>query len=108
MRELGPNQQAWVVALESGRFRQCRYKLAHGDGGYCCLGVAGAINGLEVGTDDPSMYRKIRDLLGLRSDDGAILGGTSFSAVNDCLGYGFNTIASFIRENPELCFVESK
>lgn len=35
----------WVEALRSGKYKQCRNKLADGEGGFCCLGVIGAVMG---------------------------------------------------------------
>lgn len=48
---LGPNQQAWVEALESGDYSQTKEYLCY-NSTYCCLGVACVING-ETDFHDP-------------------------------------------------------
>lgn len=41
---LGPNQEKWLKALESGEFKQGSRRLENlADGSRCCLGVACAI-----------------------------------------------------------------
>ena len=37
----------WVKALTSGEYEQATGELVSPDGGYCCLGVAGKVCGLE-------------------------------------------------------------
>ena len=43
---IGPNQEAWLKALESGEYKQCKGSLSTG-GGYCCLGVACKVKGMK-------------------------------------------------------------
>lgn len=43
---IGPNQEAWLKALESGEYKQCKGYLSTG-GGYCCLGVACEVKGMK-------------------------------------------------------------
>src|SRR4051812_12157436 len=43
---LGPRQEAFVIALESGNFKQGR-KFLRSDDAFCCLGVACELAGLK-------------------------------------------------------------
>jgi hypothetical protein len=55
--QLKERRAAWVAALRSGRFEQCKGALAKVDcdeNGYCCLGVACEI-AIEMGLDLPKV-----------------------------------------------------
>ena len=108
MQELGPNQLAWVEALESGEFRQCRFTMTDSIGGFCCLGVAGLIAGIDMDSGEMAIYHAVQNWLGLRSGNGKILGGNTLVEMNDTDRYSFNGIAKLVREDPERCFAESK
>ncbi len=42
-------KKRWVAALRSGKYNQCAARLySEISGGYCCLGVAGAIQGVSL------------------------------------------------------------
>lgn len=46
-------KKRWVEALRSGKYKQGQYSL-YSNGYYCCLGVAGLMNGLS----NEEMYNK--------------------------------------------------
>lgn len=111
--KLGPNQERWLAALESGEYRQCKGRL-HSKRGYCCLGIADLV--LSLGEKHRKLLRHTFRDVGLYDEDGRFVSGEgvvgSFFAVsladaNDS-GGTFAEIAAFIRANPELVFMESK
>ena len=113
-------QIAWVKALRSGKFEQCREALCQIDSeankSFCCLGVlctlaeaAGVTKGLEadghsLGTifswdgQDRVLPLSVVDWAGLRSPTGK-RGGTeiSLALLND-QGWSFNELATTIEE----------
>ncbi len=114
-------QEAWLKALESGRFKQGVGRLKTGDY-YCCLGVACEIQP-DVEYDEVRGYGKdsdrntqvlpefVRERLGLRGCDGSISGsdklyGFSMLASANDAGVSFEQIAAYIRINPENVFKE--
>ena len=124
---LGPNQEKWLAALESGQFKKgigwlCR------DEKYCCLGVACVVAGLRGeydvecvefgGCQKDAPYDVVR-FLALRGPSGNIekeVGDLSMvgehyvkylTDAND-RGASFADIATFCREHPEAVFTEPR
>lgn len=119
-------QERWLQALESGKYEQCKDELWDGDG-YCCLGVACAIDGYKKDTRNPmlkghflnhnnhsiggSLDNRLRDKLSLREGNGMLKkmhtdGGVRLKALasmNDS-GWSFKQIAAYIRANPRNVF----
>ncbi len=111
-------QEAWLKALESGEYRQCRKSMTHG-GAYCCLAVACEVLNLPKdkhgdfidanGTAPVAAIEAMR----LRSDIGSFyfeapigqVSASSLAGANDD-GATFSEIAAFIRSNPTAVFVE--
>ena len=123
-KELGPNQEKWVRALESGKFKNANgYLYNPNTDGYCCLGVACVVFDVKKETmPDPqglvwtkygqesAMYyvpKEVIELLGLRDTTGKIERKDikSLAEMND-RGHAFEDIAKFIRENPGLAFID--
>lgn len=116
-QKLGPNQQAWVDVLRSGKYEQCKGTLER-SGSFCCLGVLCMVaqgkgpiirfesNELEGG-DLASQWR-VREWVKLRSNDGQGQGLTSLMELNDEKGYTFPQIADFIEEHADKLFSEVK
>lgn len=128
--ELGPNQEKWLQALESGEYKQGKKKLRVEDR-FCCLGVACEISGMveRVITYKPS--KGIFQGAQIYSYDGNAAGlpdsVTEWLGLYDSLGYPkpeyrslmslyeindngapFSTIVETIRANSEAYFMESK
>lgn len=123
--KLGKNQEKWLRALESGKFRRAVGVLANptktGKMRYCCLGVACEVSGLGKWEDgiylgnDVVLPVGVQDWLGAKNREGVIpkddqsgLGEhISLTFMNDN-GVGFKKIASTIRKFPGVFFNESK
>jgi len=122
---IGPNQEKWLQALESGEYRQGQNRLVEFDESgmkCCCLGV-GALQFCEshrrdcdrlifgedegefsTGTAPPAVIRA----LALRGPCGDFDGGcNSLVGMND-KGVTFANIAAFCRANPEAVFTEPR
>lgn len=129
-QSLGPNQESWIKALESGEYKQGRtrlcYKERDGSLSFCCLGVACELAGVEreeTGTritysgDLGSAPMKVMEWLGLYGYLGSLRDGKSYvigsktvaclTEAND-LGASFADIAKFCRENPEKVFEDAR
>ena len=115
--ELGPNQERWMVALESGDYQQgTGYLEANGE--FCCLGVAANLflwdlrlanygNEYQYGDSVADAPKELVELLKLRSSIGKNKEGSfSLTSMNDD-EVPFNKIAATIRANPEDWFTES-
>jgi len=128
MQEIGPIQEKWLQALESGQFAQGKGFLCS-DGKFCCLGVACEVLGLEKHKAGPYMHygptcadsaalipESGMELLGLYGRAGAIKGSilvngdtySSLATLNDKSNLIFPEIAALIRANPEKFFKETK
>lgn len=136
--QLGPNQEKWVQALESGDYQQCKGSLRRGDS-FCCLGVACDVIAVPEGwewkpaeregtyrikpsdshvTDAAALPMRVKQMLGLRTcfgDKGAGLEmpdelprDATLTSLNDCGEYSFARIAKILRTYPDLFFKESK
>lgn len=129
MQLLGPNQEKWLQAIESGDYPQGRQYL-NKNNKFCCLGVACELFSVVVGSfsasendlvtcygneeEDESCYclapADTTRTLALRDDAGRIDGKSeynSLASMNDN-NLDFPTIAKFIRENPEKVFTEPR
>lgn len=67
--QIGPKQEKWLQALESGDYDQCRGMLYDGTG-YCCLGVANKV--LELNEVNKTMLRYTYKELGLYDPSGRL------------------------------------
>ena len=116
--QLTNEQELWLIALESGNYRQTRYRLEL-NGAYCCLGVAAAVLGAKrtVSSDGYISYEGQTQLLPasvvkklqLRNEGGGVkdINLDSLTYMNDFLDYSFADIADFIRKNPEKVFTNA-
>lgn len=121
---LGPNQEKWLAALESGNYKQGQEYLYQPEIGYCCLGVACDLVGLKpdlglYNSDSAARFLGVSDFapptvieyLALRGSDGTLSTAfdqyESLAEANDD-GKTFAEIAAFCRENPESVFTEPK
>jgi len=116
---LGPNQQAWVDALRSGKYPQTRGALQN-ENGYCCLGVACAINSQLINYTmdkrwiaggDLILQPEVHELLKLKSTygkydcpDAVTNTPRSLVELNDLEEWNFNQIADFIEEHAHELF----
>lgn len=127
-RKLTENQQKWVDALRSGKYKQGRAYLKYGNG-YCCLGVACDISSLSqwdygdrymgcgvllppevvewlgVRENDPRLELSGAECkrIGLEVDD-SIGVGLYISRLNDS-GVDFKSIAKVIEDHADEIFV---
>lgn len=104
--------QRWILALRSGQYGQCQSELAqffepNQRPNYCCIGVAGAINGVTDFTDKDGVPQGFPN--GLKADNvllypEELIGETGLSeelaTLNDS-GESFENIADWIEENVE-------
>jgi hypothetical protein len=124
---LNENAKKWVAALRSGRFKQGRYTLNHGDNKFCCLGVACEVAieaGVPVkkvvsGYGQTHSYDEARTVLplvvmqwlGLASASGHFQGKIrpdSLVGLNDDGRHTFNDIADLIESEPEGLFQDGR
>lgn len=117
--------ELWCEALRSGKYKQCKSFLHHGDA-FCCLGVACElyqkhVGGLEVGTGSEEaaatydnlegiLPMKVQKWIGLWCGEGSYrldgLSGTNLAEDNDS-GKTFDQIADIIESRPPGLFVEN-
>jgi len=110
---IGPRQEKWLQALESGEYRQAKGGLYDGYG-YCCLGVACRLfdnfkfedEQWRCGGHLGIVPTRLVESLGLYDQQGPA-GETSLVHMNDG-GWSFQDIAQAIRQEPELYFKESR
>lgn len=127
---IGPNQEKWLKALESGEYVQCQGTLGlvdkDGTESNCCLGVACRVLGsvrhvsdhgtvtydgcMGAPSDDFAL-----DVLGLKSQQGdfrgcdhELNGRLCLTEANDYGEATFAQIAAFCREYPEAVFREPR
>lgn len=119
--ELGPNQEKWLRALESGKFLQGRHVLHDKrTNSFCCLGVASYIfrdERFETQEGDRCIYYDgedvdapgyVVDALALYNEGGQTLDGlNSLAMMNDYI-MTFKEIAETVRKNPKNFFKEPK
>lgn len=110
--------EKWVTALRSGEYKQIREALYKQDQcGYCCLGVAGVINGIpndtmsnvgELGElSDDNLFDAYEDLRNQYKLPIDILRGDLVKILVDMNDYqkkSFHEIAEWIEKNVE--FIE--
>lgn len=78
----------WMTALESGGYRHTRGYLYHSrGGGYCCLGVLGAIQGVQLSLMDRKATCTIP---GSDVDDESPNAGLSVELRGDCGNHNDN------------------
>lgn len=129
---IGPKQESWLTALESGEHQQCKGTLGmvvEGRETNCCLGVWCKVSGslrsvredgvvLYDGFDGVPAMSVWKDL-GLRSQDGDFCGmgedtrcigpnGSSALTLANDGGATFAEIAAFCRARPEAVFEETR
>lgn len=122
---IGPNQEKWLEALESGTYHQGRRKLRNADNQFCCLGVAAELfKQHEPPLIDAKYYvydgrsgtapDYVIDALALHGEMGDCeevdFGGKNFftlASANDA-GVSFKEIAQQIRQAPHKFFKEPK
>ncbi len=120
--KLTEDQENWLVALESGQYKQGARALFDGRG-YCCLGVACKVQGVpddvialkDVLSSDVTELLAVREKLKLYDAVGLFRHGFALPAtstsppleslanMND-FGRSFAEIAAFIRANPREVF----
>ena len=113
------NQELWLEALRSGKYKQATGALRHltkDEEKFCCLGVACEISGLDDWIDDCYLGEdshlpfEVVSWLGMISCDGSILDEnnavekSSLVQLNDEAGYNFDQIAEFITDHREELF----
>lgn len=109
-----PEQEEWLQALESGKYKQGR-KWLNKNQSFCCLGVACEVFkerlGIEVRTEGVAYYNEesniapeeIVDVLHLRGALGQSLGEEErdfLYELNDHREMSFQEIAAHIRKHP--------
>lgn len=122
--KLGPIQRAWVRALRSGKYKQCKAKLTQLDGdkpvAHCCLGVLCELavkSGvkLRIGVDasnrqyngeDDVLPPAVRKWASLQGNTGEFY-YESLAGHNDS-GQTFKSIANTIEKHAEKIFEESR
>lgn len=124
-QEIGPNQEKWLAALESGKHEQGTGGLCTSAGRMCCLGVGCHVfdlptTGTKCGfkmfgehSEEAVAPSELVDLLALRDCFGRfekgiyLLGNEALTDSND-KGATFQQIAAFCRGNPEAVFTEAR
>lgn len=114
--KLTPNQQAWVDALRSGKYKQTKGALQKGNS-YCCLGVACDVaekHGVYIHTScgeieggSLSGQSNVRDWLQIRHSFGAVysdISNETLTRMNDTFDKSFSEIADFIEANAKGLF----
>lgn len=113
--EIGPRQWTWILALESGDYKQ-------GEGGlrihdrYCCLGLMCEVMQADYDPDWGALTPALAGLIGLRSTWGCPVEFTgqyqpdcpdALANLNDT-GSTFEEIAAILRKHPNRYFKEKK
>jgi len=121
MQELGPNQEKWLQALESGNWNQVSGRL--GDHrGHCCIGVACEVMGLQHKRDEDGDFvydgasgnapQSLVEWLALHDEEGSAYEPdddmSSLVELNDCEKCTFKKIAEAVRANPPAYFREPR
>jgi hypothetical protein len=112
-------REAWVQALESGKYPQTRNHLKD-DNGYCCLGVLCEVLAVPNVREDDGAYifnnearavlpPEVGDFIGMEVSGGSMMDIRSSSlplaALND-RGVTFKEIARTLREHPDWYFTK--
>lgn len=117
--KLGPNQQAWIDALRSGKYQQGTSFLIN-ENKYCCLGVLAAIAGCSMSKDENGAEffnnceefapQQAMDFVALKNDCGGFGEDymiDSLTYLNDN-GKTFKEIADIIEEKADILFNEPR
>lgn len=97
--------RAWIKALRSGKFKQARNKLKHGDG-YCCLGVACVVKARQTkkgvtaftgGNSSLDAAAYAGSWMDKLLEPTEIFGQSKLSAMNDFEGKSFKEIAAYLE-----------
>lgn len=110
MKEL-ENVIKWVDALESGKLKQGKGKLGDHKDGFCCLGVACYVLGIDYNPTH-GVSEDLPAHIGLLTDRGSLALGRYFygthnlTSVNDFTKAGFKRIAKLIKTHPDWMFRE--
>lgn len=114
---LGPNQERWLRALESGEYRQGRFHLRTSINEYCCLGIGCellGIPGMRAGSSwkydgsEGTAPKLLENMLALRGDEGNRIDGLrSLAWLNDH-GKTFAQITQIVRADPAAYFSKAK
>lgn len=117
LQPLGPNQEKWLKALESGDFKQMQQCLMAGNS-YCCLGVGCVVMGLVPQCDGgdwsfagerEAAPDEFVEFVGLHNKYGYSKGKvfSGLVSLNDN-GTTFPEIAAIIRRDPSVYFREPR
>lgn len=112
-QELGPNQRAWLGALESGDWKQGFAVLCSKDDEYCCLGVGCIIANIKFEIDDDYLAPlALVEHLALFDENGSagvesLPHKKTLAGLNDD-GVSFPDIAALIRSDPSIYFREPR
>lgn len=108
IQPIGPNQEKWLRALESGRYKRGKGYL-HSDGHYCCLGVGCKIyriGHLECAGESPlKLVRKLALIGSMGENKNNEF--DSLATFNDS-GKTFAEIAAIVRADPGAYFSEPR
>lgn len=94
-------KKKWIDALRSGEYKQGKCSL-YADGAYCCLGVAGILNGLShkemlnKSNAGDEIYTKVTPI---RLDENTMNTLIGMNDGTDEEQKSFNEIADYIQEN---------
>lgn len=105
-------KSAWLKALRSGEYGQCKYTLTDGEGNFCCLGVLQHVvsdgscetyddTGKFRGTPSPDWYAA-NGIYGMTNSAQGILTTMNDhykTGKKDVHGASFKTIAKWIERN---------
>ena len=114
MQKLGPNQELWLQALESGKYKQGSGCLEDKYGRFCCLGVACVIQDIPTTTVENKCRSFLPDdaveIYGFYSCYGKNISIETLRCdfMNDDKEMTFSEIAKCIRLHPEHYFREPK
>lgn len=117
-QKLGPEQQKWIDALKSGKYKQGAVYLKS-ERAYCCLGIAVELidgfsdettfMGIAITTDEgktcalPTSAMKHFKFLDDFGDASHRVHAESLSYLNDC-GASFKQIAEIVENDPSVYF----
>lgn len=129
---IGPNQERWLRALESGEFKQGQRYLTQKCGDemlHCCLGVGCQVfqfpskdshdDGIEIlayNNGEETSSLALKELLALLNTDGEVVkefrsefsGWDCLVEANDTGEATFAEIAAFCRAHPEAVFTDPR
>lgn len=107
--EIRSDMKKWIEALESGQYKQTRGRLYTKDTGYCCLGVALCVHGVDndilddvevPGSLDPLYAKSNKFLKGLivgKSEWYKPFMENELTYMNDDMKLSFEEIAAILR-----------